>query len=336
MSRKQPPPSQPKAPASSLRGTASTTLDEEMEAGSSLDDCDTWVGPIEHARRSDRFTLRAVLRVVGGMDAVLFTVLAPGQSIVIGRAEDADLSLRNITVSRRHARVVCGPRGEVSVTDLGSRNGTFINDRAIESEVLIPGQRVNVGAVALRLDLLEDSEIEHLEGLRKRLDQKVETDPLTGLGTRVFLESPLPSYVDFHLSEGRQVSCVFLDVDEFKTINDNLNHQVGDEVLRVIARKLEYTARNTDFAIRYGGDEFVVFLFNSSLEGAANFAERLRYRVERHPWDSVASGLRVTCSFGVAEVRSGEAITSWIRRADEALLAAKKKGRNRVERSTGR
>jgi len=267
------------------------------------------------------------------MDAVLFSVLKRDASIVIGRSEEADICVHNITVSRRHARVVCDARGEVSITDLGSRNGTYVNERPVLSEMLHPGQRVCVGAVALRLDLLDEGEVQHLEGLRRRLEMRIDKDPLTGLATAAFVENPLPSYLDFHMGEGRPVCVVALDVDEFRSVNATYPSAVGDEILRVISRKIEFTSRSTDVGVRHAGDAFYVFLFNASAEGGVTFAERLRYRIESHPWESVHPDLRITCSFGVAEMRPSEGISEWLKRVDEAMDRARKTGRNRVEKA---
>lgn len=307
--------------------------DRREQKEGDMEDDPTWVGPLDHTRRSDFRSLKPVIRVVGGLDSVLFRVLEPESALVVGRSETADITVHNFTVSRRHARISSDAMNQVTITDLGSRNGTYVHDRPVLSEVLHPGQRVNVGAVTLRLDLLDEGEIQHLEGLRRRLEMRVEKDPLTALANRNFLESPLPSYMDFHMGEGRPVSVVAIDVDNFKDVNDRLGSQVGDDVLRLIARKIEFTSRCTDVGMRYEEDRFMVFLFNSSADGAVTFAERLRHRIEKHPWEALAADLRVTCSFGVAEIHVAESLAAWIRRAQAAVRKAKESGRNQVEKA---
>ena len=132
------------------------------------------------------------------------------------------------------------------------------------------------------------------------------------------------------------MAAVFLDVDRFKRVNDCLGHAVGDEVLRTVARILAMAIRETDTAIRYGGEDFVLILPNCDEQGGAIFAERVRRLVERHDWsvhfpEDWDRG--VTVSLGVAEYR-GASVSVWMDRADKAMYEAKRKGRNRTCRES--
>ena len=124
--------------------------------------------------------------------------------------------------------------------------------------------------------------------------------------------------------------CAFVDLDRFKSINDQYSHKVGDEVLVGVSRLLMLGVRENDPAVRYGGDEIVVFLPGSSETKAAEVADRIRRAVAGHDWDRSAPGLRVSCSIGVAERLPDEDIKAWMNRADQAAYESKRKGRNRV------
>lgn len=118
-----------------------------------------------------------------------------------------------------------------------------------------------------------------------------------------------------------------MDIDHFKMFNDNYGHPVGDEVLKMVSLTLKGMIRNTDSAFRYGGEEFAVLLPETTDENAVNLAERLRRRVEMN---RAVKGLSVTVSIGVAGIRDNEPPEDFTKRADQALYAAKRNGRNRI------
>ena len=155
--------------------------------------------------------------------------------------------------------------------------------------------------------------------------RSAEEDALTGVGNRRLLER----YLRHEAVQQSEVACVIGDIDSFKEINDTFGHDVGDAVLRQVGRLLASKTRSGQLPIRYGGDEFVVALADVNLAGAHGFAERLRLAVSSLDWTTVAPGLHVTMSFGVA---CGPA-TGWqavLTAADGRLLDAKRWGRNTV------
>jgi diguanylate cyclase (GGDEF)-like protein len=125
-----------------------------------------------------------------------------------------------------------------------------------------------------------------------------------------------------------------VDVDHFKKINDGFGHGAADDVLRQLARLLLFTVREKEVCVRYGGEELLVVLEDAGEARAAEVAERLRAAIETHDWPRLARGLAVTISCGVAERAADEPQRAWLERADEALYAAKRAGRNRVERAS--
>lgn len=137
------------------------------------------------------------------------------------------------------------------------------------------------------------------------------------------------SFMENH--SGRPASLVIFDIDHFKQLNDTYGHQAGDEVIRQVAALTRGMVRETDYAGRYGGEEFAILLTDTSLEGAALFAERLRQAVERLEIAYDKYLLRCSISLGVACIHGS--MTGYpllIEAADKALYRSKQAGRNRV------
>ncbi|SCB59980.1 response regulator receiver modulated diguanylate cyclase [Rhizobium aethiopicum] len=172
--------------------------------------------------------------------------------------------------------------------------------------------------------------------LRASVKQTIElavTDPLTGLYNRRYLDNHLNVLFNRSMARGRPLSVLITDIDRFKQVNDTYGHDGGDEVLREFANRVRSTIRGADLACRYGGEEFVVVMPDTSPEVAAAVAERLRAAVESAPFMLKRSGeaLNVTASFGIAS-RIGAVLTpdQLMKQADLALYEAKNTGRNRV------
>ncbi|BAN02492.1 GGDEF domain-containing protein [Ilumatobacter coccineus] len=146
-------------------------------------------------------------------------------------------------------------------------------------------------------------------------------DPLTGLLNRRSMVKRLDQRIALAGPEGEASSVLLIDLDHFKSINDSRGHLAGDAALVDVADAMTSTVRPTDQVCRWGGEEFLVLLPASGLAAATHTAERLR---------TVIAGTGVTASIGVADVRRGDTVSEWVRRADLALYAAKRDGRNRV------
>ena len=184
-----------------------------------------------------------------------------------------------------------------------------------------------VGAVEIFRDASSDMALESAYRSARELAQK---DPLTGLANRRSLASFVTEQLILFRHSGRRFSAIMVDLDHFKKVNDGLGHSAGDRVLAQIAQVLLESSREIDLAGRYGGDEFVLVLPNTSLEQAATIAERIRAEL-RSTNRVVPIGIpEVTASFGVAESCSGDDWDSLIARADAALYEAKQHGRNRA------
>jgi diguanylate cyclase (GGDEF)-like protein len=120
------------------------------------------------------------------------------------------------------------------------------------------------------------------------------------------------------------------DIDFFKKVNDTYGHQVGDEVLRKVAKALDENLRNIDCIGRYGGEEFMMVLPQTTLDGALIKAERVRQQIEKISFPNVGEEFFVTLSMGVAEHKLDEDVENTVQRADMALYKAKNNGRNQT------
>ena len=183
-------------------------------------------------------------------------------------------------------------------------------------------------AVALRVnDVHKD-----LLAANQRLKEMVEHDELTGL----FNMRSMYDRIDIEIKRaqrfGRKVACVMLDMDRFKAVNDQHDHLFGSFVLREVGQLIKKNMREVDFAARYGGDEFLIVLTETSLDGAKNFSERMRRAVESHEFVLNADCIRLTCSLGYALGGAGDGrdARNMVREADHALYKAKNTGRNRA------
>ena len=172
--------------------------------------------------------------------------------------------------------------------------------------------------------------------LRNNLDHSLElavTDQLTGLHNRRYMTGQLNALVARAVKGGDPVAALLIDIDHFKKINDNFGHDVGDEVLREFALRVASNVRAIDLPCRYGGEEFVVIMPDTTIEAAERVAERIRTHVAGSPF-RVAGGeelLTVTISIGVAATLGEEDTpAALLKRADEGVYEAKAGGRNKV------
>jgi diguanylate cyclase (GGDEF)-like protein len=175
--------------------------------------------------------------------------------------------------------------------------------------------------------------IKTLDFTRRRLTQEEETartDVLTGLFNRRAFDAELPSFIARAQAIGSGLALIAMDLDHFKPVNDTLGHPAGDFVLKEVGKILKAQVRKTDLPCRTGGDEFVILLADLTETAARNRAESLRAAVAAFPHPGNERGIRVTTTMGGTMYRPPESSEQLVHRADEALYAAKRAGRNRV------
>jgi diguanylate cyclase (GGDEF)-like protein len=263
--------------------------------------------------------------------------LSPTAPVVIGRGSDSAIHIDDHSVSRKHARIEPRLQGHVAV-DLGSTNGTYVNDRPIEQHPLADGDYLRVGNCIYRFLAGGNIEAEYHEEIYRLAI----IDGLTEVPNKRYLMEFLNRELARSLRYHRPLSVLMFDIDRFKVLNDEHGHLCGDHVLRELAGLLRDVIRAEELLARYGGEEFVVVLPECTQENALSVAERLRNLVEQHQFRFEDRTLKVTISVGVASMTNGEAetsgdpdrpaitVTTMINRADKKLYEAKDAGRNRI------
>lgn len=269
----------------------------------------------------------ACFLVVGGdLNGTIFDLL-DGETVV-GRSPDCTIPLEFQGVSRRHFKVIVNDE-DCSVEDMGSSNGTFLNNTKIEGNVaLSKGDMVKLGSIALKF--LPKGDTERLT--YDKLHEEANTDGLTKCYNKMYFNNKLDLEVKKSKVTGNPLSLIIFDLDHFKHLNDNYGHDAGDFVLKEKAELLRDNGiRKGDIFARYGGEEFVVLLPKTNLKQAFEIAERLRKLVETHEFVYEGKRLPVTASIGVADYRQGvNTGTDLFKRADSAVYKSKEGGRNQV------
>ena len=177
----------------------------------------------------------------------------------------------------------------------------------------------------------------NIAGLKHSLGtvaKEARTDPLTGIANRREFDAKLASLLDRDTSDTSEFCLLMVDIDHFKNFNDRHGHQVGDGVLKLVANILYQNVARCDTVARYGGEEFAIILLETKLNKAAIVANRLRESVGTKKIVQKRSGTdigNVTLSIEVAQYIAGETDVELIKRADDAVYAAKRNGRDRVE-----
>ncbi|WP_319562688.1 GGDEF domain-containing protein [Marispirochaeta sp.] len=289
--------------------------------------------------------------------------LQPGESYTIGRNPDQDIFLSDPTVSRTHARIVW-ENNSFGIRDTGSTNGVFLNGEAIHTARLSDRDSLKLGKIKLYYsetrDHAEDTLspddsilIEHrmqdlinrvkdpglkarfgeLIGLfsakKRNLSDLAYHDTLTGLLNRRSFDKNIVTEWRRRSRYQRPLSLIMIDIDHFKKINDRYGHQKGDAVLKTVAAIIHDNVRYSDYPCRYGGEELVVILPETTLQSALVTAEKLRSLVEKQVLEIEA--ITVTISLGVgAYDHTMKKPEDLVATADRAMYKAKKEGRNRV------
>jgi diguanylate cyclase (GGDEF)-like protein len=276
---------------------------------------------------------------VGNQDACVVYIYPTGplmgsrfplgrEPVLFGRGDDCQVQIPDASVSRAHARIHLGGDGRYVVTDLGSTNGTFVNNVLRRESPLADGDYLRIGNCIFRFLAGGNVEAEYHEEIYRLTI----LDALTGIPNRRFFEE----FVDRELVRAaryrRPLALALLDVDHFKGINDRLGHLAGDMTLRQLAACAGAIIRKDELLARYGGEEFAIVLPELDATAARVVCERIRQAIERHTFVSHKQSYQVTVSIGITVVFGDQSATvkDLVRRADAMLYQAKQLGRNRV------
>lgn len=269
----------------------------------------------------------ACLLVVGGeLNGSIYNLNA-GETIV-GRNPDCTIPLDFHGISRRHFTISVD-ENEVTLTDLQSANGTYLNNNKVESPaVLKRGDMIKIGAVAMKY--LPKGDPERLT--YDKLLEEAHTDGLTKCYNKAYFNNSLELEVKKSKVTGKPLTLIVFDLDHFKKLNDGFGHDAGDYVLKEMSHIIRtHGIRQGDILARYGGEEFCILLPNTNLKQGFEIAERLRSMIQKHEFIYDGKRLPVTASIGTADYRQGvNTGTDLFKRADSAVYKSKEGGRNQV------
>jgi len=252
-----------------------------------------------------------------------------GNNIGIGRDPESDIFLDEETVSRKHARIEKGS-GQTVVIDLGSTNGTYINDERVmpfTSTPLKEGDRLKFGRTIFKY--LAGNVIETL--YYEEIHKMAIMDGLTGLFNKRYFMENLDKEISRARRHQRPLSMIIFDIDHFKLVNDTHGHLAGDHVLKSLSELIKSRVRREELVARYGGEELVVLMPETDVDGATQLADQVRQRVESHEFAFSSQKIAITVSGGVAGAdEANYEVMPFIQIADERLYEAKNAGRNQV------
>ncbi|MBT8492679.1 MAG: diguanylate cyclase [Deltaproteobacteria bacterium] len=251
-----------------------------------------------------------------------------GEEIVVGRGSDCDVQIDRDSVSRRHARVFC-EGNQWFVEDLGSTNGSYINDLPIQRSPMRDADFLKIGSAIFKF--LSGSGIE--QSYYEEIYKMTIVDALTGAHNKRYFLEFLEREIARCQRYGRPLSLLMFDIDHFKQINDTHGHLTGDYVLKELSKRLLGRIRKEELLSRYGGEEFAATLPETDHAGAMKFAEQIREIVAAEPFEYEGDRFKVTVSIGVATLKGDDDAvepTAFIKIADENLYRAKRGGRNCV------
>ncbi len=247
--------------------------------------------------------------------------------VVIGRSSKANIQVDQESISRNHAKLVV-EGGKVLIRDMGSTNGTYVNDELIDGDLALRnGDLVKIGRTIFKFIGGGNIEAEYHDEIYRLTT----VDGLTQIFNRRYFEETLEREISRCNRYGRVMSLVLIDIDHFKQINDTYGHLAGDYILKQIASTIRTKIRREDIFARYGGEEFAIILPEIDGHNAHIFAEKIRRVVETTDFHFEEAKIPVTISIGVATLDPEEpSAAALIKRADERLYEAKAAGRNCV------
>ncbi len=247
--------------------------------------------------------------------------------LTVGRSSTNSLQLDQESVSRQHCQFTLRPNG-YELRDLGSTNGTYVNDQPVDAVVLRDGDQIKIGRSILKFILGSNVEGQYHEVIYRLMT----VDGLTQVHNKRFFDEALDREISRSNRYRRPFALILFDVDHFKQINDRYGHLAGDAVLRQLGTLVKARVRRDDIVARTGGEEFAILTPEVGLEGAIDLAHKLNRIVAETYFEFDGTRIEVRISLGVAEWVPGvfNVTEDLLRVADEKLYEAKRTGRNKV------
>jgi diguanylate cyclase (GGDEF)-like protein len=254
-------------------------------------------------------------------------IMLADDRITLGRSGEATIMLRDKHASRLHLAITYEPeKAQYRIKDLGSYNGTLLNDAPISEGWLKDGDKLIVGATMLRFTWEDALDLQY----HSEIDQLMNIDELTGLVVKRRFDEELNRHVAVAKNQKTPLAMMMMDMDGIKQINDTYGHAFGAYAISETGKLIKVAIGQKGLASRFGGDEFMAFLPNMAADEAARIAEQIRSDVETYAF--LKDGIRIspTICIGISILDATDRMESLIRRADDALYQSKRAGRNRV------
>jgi two-component system, cell cycle response regulator len=273
-----------------------------------------------------------ILTIIGGNEIDFGKhFLLEKNKILLGRDEGNDIAINDEKVSKVHCEitVIKSSQGleQILVKDLDSTNSTFVNNELIDQITLHAGDKIQIGDTVLRLSYNDELEKEY----HAKLFNYAVRDTFTGLYNKRFIINELENISRIARRSNRVFSIIMIDIDDFKQINDLYGHISGDEYLKSIAELFTQSLREQDIAGRIGGEEFLIILPETSIDGAFQLAVRIRKNVKDYVLNYLNYKIRTTISAGVCQYENTiKDVNELLDIADQALYEAKRSGKNNV------
>ena len=299
-------------------------------------DSPTQVGPEKTPRDIPTTERRPVLVALRG-ELLATPIPLERSKVTLGRALDADIRLNDAKASRLHASIdietdADSGRSIFRITDLNSTNGTLVNGRAISEALLNHGDKILIGDQLFRFELLDEID----RAFQQQIQRLIGHDELTGLLTSKSFFTELRREAARAEATSLPFCVLMMDLDHFKTVNDNYGHLVGNRTLQDVGVIIKAALRSGDVASRFGGEEFAAFLLDADYLQGLVAAERVRRGIEQTLFSAATEGthpqaqrFHLTVSIGVACFPDDDRDPiRLVELADSALYRAKRNARN--------
>ncbi|MFC1668161.1 diguanylate cyclase [Chlamydiota bacterium] len=268
---------------------------------------------------------RAYFIIIHGLQLGEIFAIDNNESI-IGRDEMTDFCIKDPAISRNHMKILC-EKDSIKIKDLDSTNGIYVNDEKKSEAILEDGDRIVLGGTHLKFSYTDTLEEEFYKDFYKLATR----DGLTNTINKSYIMELFERELSRSRRHKKNISIMMLDIDFFKKVNDTYGHLAGDYVLREITKIISKKLREEDLFGRYGGEEFLILLPDTSVKKAQTVAEKIRQIIEQKVLRYNDMTIQVTVSIGVAafskELQTTELLLA---RADHNLYTAKASGRNCV------